>query len=263
MRETVYMREMLEIRHVPEGFGSGSFQHLLEAHGFNMTQNEHAARSLGHFLQVPWCAAILRQPRIETFLPLSLTPTKTPSGDVPTKNLLFTETLNNQNAIPAFIGFYKIPPLNQGEENQPAHVDVSSQPTSTRFQINSVSLMFDLQPGVNGFTGLAHGGLIATLADEAMGNLLILNSELQNRAKARGSLPKHILDLAAVGSFFTAEMNVKFQKPLVTPQIVVVTVDLRKIEGRKLFLGVTVLGENNVKFVACEGLWISPGTRKL
>jgi acyl-CoA thioesterase FadM len=99
--------------------------------------------------------------------------------------------------------------------------------------------------------------------DEAMGNFLLVNSEMQHIHRKTGELPPEILDLEASDGFFTAEMNVKLHRPIETPCVVIVHAALRGIDGRKIAFYVSVKGENNNLHATCDGLWIALRKGKL
>jgi acyl-CoA thioesterase FadM len=78
------------------------------------------------------------------------------------------------------------------------------------------------------------------LIDEAMGSLIFINHEVYKQVETRkGTIPPNVLNMHGL-AMFTASMNVRFQKPLVTPQVVLATATLKKIDNRKVFLEVTV-----------------------
>ncbi|OIW28190.1 hypothetical protein CONLIGDRAFT_465550 [Coniochaeta ligniaria NRRL 30616] len=207
-----------------------------------------------HYNSIPWCAALLGRPDVIEFIPTSRL-LEDAAGHSPTQDQLFRKTLNNNDSIPHCIGFYRDPFSSNSS-------DPSSQPIP-RLLIKSCSLIYDLCPGVNGFNGTAHGGLISSLMDEAMGSLIFINHQVQTREEAQGRrLPQDVLDLNNV-RFFTASMTVRFLKPLYTPQTVVVTASFNKIEGRKMSLDVTVEGKDQTAFAKCDGLWMSLPSRKL
>ncbi|KAH8883005.1 hypothetical protein GQ53DRAFT_664659 [Thozetella sp. PMI_491] len=212
--------------------------------------------------EVPWCADLLSQPGVVTFVPSSRAPQEAPLGMIPTQDQLFRKLLRAPDAIPECIGFYK--DTHVSHPDNPDKISTShSSDSNKQLHIQSSSLIFDLQPGVNGFNGTAHGGLVAAIIDEAMGNFLLINSAVQQREKRAGPLPPNLLDLDSVGGFMTAGMNMVLKKTIATPQVVVVTAVLDKIEGKKMLLRVTVEGKDGAEYARCDGLWISFPKHKL
>ena len=99
---------------------------------------------------------------------------------------------------------------------------------------------------MNGYPAILHGGIVATLLDETMGSLLILNKALKNPA--------------LTPDFVTLELVTKFKKPVRTPQVVLVVAEIKEVKGRKVFLsarvddgsgGVLAMGE--ALFVGLKG----------
>lgn len=215
-----------------------------------MVQSHSPSQDLSYFLSIPWCAALLNQPGVHTFAPTS----RLPRDQVASGDRLFPKTLHHADAVPHCIGFYQAPSPDTSPNAVP--VAASSQAANPTLLIRSCSLLFDLRPGVIGFNGSVHGGFIASLMDEAMGNLFLANYVAKMReVEANRPLPPGIMGLDDV-RFVTANMTVRFQKPLPAPKVVVVTASLDRIDGRKLFLVVTATDERLVEFAKCEGMWV-------
>ncbi|KAI1813547.1 HotDog domain-containing protein [Poronia punctata] len=197
---------------------------------------------------IPWCAALLQKPGIVTFTPHSRMGPDT-DGNYISGDQLFRTSLNTETTVPGYIGLYQSP-FSSG-------TTTTLLPSSGSFLIDTVHLLFNLQPGLNGFNGTTHGGLIAALMDEAMGSLLFMNSRVQEDMRRRGmEVPGTVVDLSET-QIMTANMNIKFMRPIKTPQVVMATATLNKIEGRKFFLGYDVRNGEGKEFAIGEGMWIS------
>jgi acyl-CoA thioesterase FadM len=61
---------------------------------------------------------------------------------------------------------------------------------------------------------------------------------------------------------FTAYLNVKFKKPLHTPHVVMVRGQVKKVEGRKLFVKGSCEDMNGIPFAEADGLWVLVGPKK-
>ncbi|KAI1191025.1 HotDog domain-containing protein [Nemania serpens] len=214
---------------------------------------------LSYFESIPWCAALLRKPGIVTFTPIARQPAG-PDGHFPSQDQLFKTSLNTDNTIPGYLGFYQSPfshPTRFTLPPAPPAPSVPSTGAGPHFLVGTVSLLADLRPGVNGFNGTVHGGLIASLLDEAMGCLLVINAEVLRDMLANGAtIPENVLNLTEVGPTMTATMNVRFMKPMFAPQVVMATATLTKAEGRKLVLSCDIKNDKGTEFVRGEGLWI-------
>lgn len=85
---------------------------------------------------------------------------------------------------------------------------------------------------MNGHPYLMHGGIIAALLDEAMGMLMGADNEWQHMSavavgKAEGELPPQ------PNAGFTAELKIKYLRPVRTPGNLMVTARQIKKKGRK------------------------------
>lgn len=201
-----------------------------------------------HFEAVPWCASLLNSSGTVTFNPPCRSPPD-PAGLSISKDQLFRHILNKAEAVPACLGFYTHPSKAQLE------TDVS-KPKASRLLLNSATLIFDLQPGVNGFQGWTHGGLLAALIDEAMGSYMYINYRVQAMEKLQQELPEDVMDLAAVNTV-TARMDMKLKKPLRTPAVVLVKTSLVGISGRKLVVRSIIEGETGVQYAVCDATWVA------
>ena len=86
--------------------------------------------------------------------------------------------------------------------------------------------------GINGHPGIMHGGIVATIIDEAMGILQAVNFERDHlRAVGKGLAQGELVPFG-VGTF-TAYLNVQFLKPVLTPGALIVTCRYIKRDGRK------------------------------
>ncbi|KAI0838461.1 HotDog domain-containing protein [Hypoxylon sp. FL0890] len=195
---------------------------------------------------------ILEAPRIVPFLPPSRQDRSQSSvgkDAFVSQDKLFKYLLESERAIPHLIGFYE---------------DPFCHPTTTfphlPFITRSASLVLELRDGLHGFHGTVHGGFICAVMDEAMGSLIVLNDILNRQAKAKGIIPTDTKKFTAA---VTAYMDVKYRKPISTPQIVVVTASLDRIEGRKMYMHVVVKDQHNHECVSCDGMFISVPTGKL
>jgi acyl-coenzyme A thioesterase PaaI-like protein len=86
--------------------------------------------------------------------------------------------------------------------------------------------------GVNGHPGIMHGGIVATILDEGMGILQGCNFDrdhvrMVGQGRAEGELPPEGI------TWFTAEMKVRYLRPVMTSGPLLVTARINKREGRK------------------------------
>ncbi|KAI0491016.1 HotDog domain-containing protein [Xylaria cf. heliscus] len=215
---------------------------------------------MSSFDSIPWCGALLQKPGVVRFTPQSRMPAG-PDGRFPSPDQLFKTSLKTADTVPEYIGFYQSPFSDPIRMTLPP---IESMEGGPRFLINTMSLLIDLRPGVNGANGTAHGGLIASLLDEAMGCLLFGNAMVQREMMTKGAtIPPNILNLADAGPTLTATMNVKFMRPIATPQVVIARATLTKSEGRKLVLSYDIKDSKGAECARGEGIWVTTFKEKL
>jgi len=201
------------------------------------------------FSTIPWVASLLVQPTNVPFTPTCRQPPN-PANPYATKDLFFRKSLNNADIIPHVIAFYEDPFSNRNAQED-------SDEKGTRLLVKKGALICDLQAGTKGYHGSAHGGLIGTMIDEAMGAFIHVNYQVYTRVKssAPDRIPMSALDMHGL-AMVTANMNFHFKAPLPVPSIVLVEVKFNKIEGRKIFFDVEVRGEKGVVYATCLAMWV-------
>ena len=91
--------------------------------------------------------------------------------------------------------------------------------------------------GLNAHPNLLHGGVIATILDSAMGN--VVHQALR---------PK--------GATFTVVLNITYKKPVSTPASVLVRSSVVKVEGRKIWARGAVESSSGEVHATAEGMWL-------
>ncbi|KAK5116754.1 hypothetical protein LTR62_007428 [Meristemomyces frigidus] len=198
------------------------------------------------FLRIPWAAHLLSRPNTVCRVPGSRTVKSS------TEDSLFAEGLKTSRTITSCLSFY-------------AKLDNDDD------KIEEVSTLMQMSDAMNGHPYYLHGGIIATVIDEAMGILQNANNDRQHLQKvaqglASGESPAH-----GVNSF-TASLTVNFLKPVHTPGSLVVTARYTRREGRKEWIHAEVKqhishGEDDYgEEVVCatgDALFIEPRASKL
>jgi acyl-coenzyme A thioesterase PaaI-like protein len=170
---------------------------------------------LDHFNGIPWCQPTISDPDFHTVL---MSRTITHSG---TGHTLMAETWNTPSTIPALLSFYR---------------------PSSATKRGEVRRFYTFGSGMSAHPGLLHGGVVATILDSTMGNI-IGQEKLVNSPT------------------FTVQLNVKYENPIETPGTVMVggwvkSVDMGK---RKIWVEGIIQSERNGKVVIhakAEGLWV-------
>ncbi|KAG0371285.1 hypothetical protein BGZ54_007474 [Gamsiella multidivaricata] len=102
----------------------------------------------------------------------------------------------------------------------------------------AIVLFMHLGRSLCGHDRIIHGGLLATLLDEATGMVALPN------------LPFHI--------GFTANLNINYRKPVKADQFVMVKAEFEKSEGRKGYTVASIYDLHGNILVECTALFVSP-----
>jgi acyl-coenzyme A thioesterase PaaI-like protein len=86
--------------------------------------------------------------------------------------------------------------------------------------------------GVNGHPDTMHGGIVASVIDEVMGILQMLNAERDHIAAVGKGYAQGELPPSGYG-WYTAELTIKYLKPVLTPAPLICTARYTKRDGRK------------------------------
>lgn len=202
-----------------------------------------------HFSKIPWAKKLLTDRATTTFTP-SHRQKPDINGNVRSQDQLLRQSLSTPSTIPYCVGLYQNPNLLE-EAKRPAPVASGQQ----RFLINEVTLLFDLQPGVNGYQGTTHGGLMSVILDEALGNLIFMHNSVDSSLRSLGqTIALDVLNLTGKVAV-TAGLNVKYLKPLKTPQVVAATATLVKIDGRSIHVEGRIENGEGVVFAKGQSEW--------
>ncbi|KAK1969447.1 thioesterase superfamily protein [Colletotrichum sublineola] len=163
-----------------------------------------------HFVGIPWCATLLDEPGTIC----DTAPSRFPKAS--TEDQLFSTTLRTEETIAAFVMFYK----------RPSSSTIKTAPTVVADDegvslIRELKALLTLGAGVNGYSNVSHGGIVATVLDETMGSIFLIN-------KTEGLMPSE--------SYMTAYLNVTYVRPVKTPQTVLCVAEVVRIQGRKWWI---------------------------
>ncbi|GKT45584.1 acyl-coenzyme A thioesterase THEM4 [Colletotrichum spaethianum] len=180
-----------------------------------------------HFLGIQWCAALLSEPGTVRETAASRFPK--PS----TEDQLFSTTLHTEETIAAFLTFYKRPSSSSPSPTTTPSASSSSSSSSTPavatddgggggHLVRELKSLLTLRAGVNGYPNVSHGGIVATVLDETIGMVFLVN-------KTEGLMPEE-------ESYMTAYLNVTYVRPVQTPQTVLCVVEVVRVQGRKWWI---------------------------
>jgi thioesterase superfamily protein 4 len=185
-----------------------------------------------YFEKIPWCAAHISDPE------WSPCPTRSREPKVSTEDSFIAEALSTERTVPRCFTICKAKQIPIPQE------EVAQAGDEKKLLIPVVKSFWQLENGINGFPGIAHGGLIGTLLDEELGILLSTNTEWGRR--------KSYEDMSSM----TAYLNISYKAPLRTPGVVLVTAEVTRQEGRKTFMRAEVIDEKGTICAIGEGLYI-------
>ena len=171
-----------------------------------------------YFRSIPWCAKLLDNPKIVR-VPVSSRIRKEDTEDA-----LFAETPNSNSTIRECVTFYQRPPPGTP-------------------QIHEIYSLFSIGYGVNGYANICHGGIVATLMDEVIGELIVARKRIESSFASDPTM--------------TAYLNVTYLKPVKTPQVILAKAKLREIKGRKYYVDSSISDSNGVVLAKAEALLIS------
>jgi acyl-coenzyme A thioesterase PaaI-like protein len=122
--------------------------------------------------------------------------------------------------------------------------------------------------GLNGFPGIAHGGALLTLMDEAMLCILSVNTVLETglgfMKVGEESWRQQLLDgrppqETLKGRFATARMDVKLLAPVLCPGVVGIETEVIEDRGHKMRMKATMKDQEGKPLLQAEGLWVRIG----
>jgi acyl-coenzyme A thioesterase PaaI-like protein len=139
-------------------------------------------------------------------------------------------------------------------------------------RVNKSLTLCKFGSGFNGFPGIAHGGAMLAILDEALGFIMVANETLEHKADflnlghpdwrkflEEGRPLQEVLQ----GRFVTAKLDVKFLRPVISPGIIGVEVEMLEHLGNKMKMRGVMKDENGIPLMQVDGLWVRIGAPKL
>ena len=227
----------------------------------------------GYFLSIPWCATLLSDTSYKTVPSRFGQPTPDKRGE------FFTRTLATSDTITACIYQTRQSP---SQAQPPGPSPGPNTSVRGRGKVEEVRCFLATRSGVNGFPGIAHGGFVAAVIDEVMGYLINANltaartevgaDHAAERGQGQGQLDQGEASAnananaavavpvpmtgsgastAPMSSVMTAELTIKYRRPVPTGEVLLVRTWIDKIEGRKIVVRAAV--EDQDRQVLSEG----------
>lgn len=172
---------------------------------------------VSHFKAIPWCAAHFQAPN------LTVVPVFSRSPKPNFEDALFSGTLKTPDTVAAFVCFYP-------------------RPSDESEILPEVKVLVTLGNLVAGYGGMSHGGVVASLMDEA---LSLIHPGSRWRAYKDGVVP-----------VVTGYLTTRYLRPVRLPGTYLITVWLVKREGRKIFVEGVMQDEHGEKVAGADALFI-------
>ncbi|KAF3397869.1 hypothetical protein F1880_005853 [Penicillium rolfsii] len=191
------------------------------------------------FQSIPWITTLLKD---TSFVALTI-PSRTEK--LSTEDSLFSKTLNSETTLSACLSQYRPPRITT--KSTPS----SLQSTATGIIAEELRLFFILGSDLNGYPGILHGGIVATLLDEVTGLLLSLNGHVGDAStrEAKDAQPGPV----------TAYLNTQFLRPVPTPGAILVQARMIEVkEDRKWRIEGIIRDGEGVILAQAEALYIRP-----
>jgi acyl-coenzyme A thioesterase THEM4 len=200
-----------------------------------------------YFEGVTWCGPLLCDTN------WSDVPTRSRTQKPTKEDEFFAKTLHTDDTISACLTQIR---FSSQQGSSPQAVDEDNIGSlGWRPPISDARTLFALSSGVNGYTNIAHGGVVASLLDEVMGFLITTNTDHDVQRLSRLGSPVDQTPLWA--RTVTAELNVKYRRPVPTGDIVLVRAWFEDIRGNKIAIRATIedsrgqcLSEGTGRFVS-------------
>ncbi|KAJ4368977.1 hypothetical protein N0V83_006059 [Neocucurbitaria cava] len=151
-------------------------------------------------------------------------------------------------------------------------LEMYEQPAPGNKLTLSISLC-QFGPGFYGYPGIAHGGALLTLMDEALAGIMVANETIEHGVEFGRKVGidwKKLLDegkspLEALESrLVTAKLDVKFLKPVLCPGLVGIQVEILEDKGHKMKIRGIMKNEKGTPLLQVDGLWVKlSGAAKL
>jgi len=240
---------------------------------YHITNKEH-----NHFHANPWASSILKsslQDGKGDYYPV-LTWSRVPKLDTG-EDGLFAQTLDSPQTIPFWLTLRRKNPGSHTSQlpKSPPTITVTTKSRSpgsgTHTGSNSaqksytapalpsrppdtITLITLGTPGVSGHPSIAHGGLIASLFDEVMS--LAANIHLIEVFQPKDSSHDRI-------KFFTAQLDIRYKRPVSVPNLVVFKAWAVAHDGRKFWTFAQAIQEETANSNESDGMILEHPRREL
>jgi len=185
--------------------------------------------AIAHFSSVPWAAELINDTANWTPVPTRAVERKASGEDA-----FFSETISTDRTMRAILT------LRCKEE------------ADEEIAYKEIKELVDVGDGLDGYPNVMHGGVTATLLDEACGALINFNAV--KKVERERALGRNI----ARPNWMTAYLNTTYKAPVRTPGVLLCTATIVRQEGgdRKVYMRATVQDGKGTVCTICEALFV-------
>ncbi|KAJ1334033.1 acyl-coenzyme A thioesterase THEM4 [Microdochium nivale] len=204
------------------------------------------------------CADFLGRPSMQIWVPPARTVDNSgPKAERVGAEDLFSRTLNTPETIDRFVFCWDESQPQPTPQSRAAAVGEENEKDESNQKPDALDVMhafISVGKGVSGWQGVVHGGIVATIFDEAMGYVPTIN-------RMRGT------PMFGNAGYMTGYLNTRYHRPVGTPGVLLVTSRVVKLEGRKCWIKSEMRntahgGLEGPVLASCEALFIALTTRK-
>ncbi|PNP76522.1 hypothetical protein FNYG_09941 [Fusarium nygamai] len=208
-----------------------------------------AQKDLDYFFDIPWCRDQFIHPDAVAVPRLDEEQDGRRSA-----GQLFNETLNSLSTISHRIVLF----------HDPSSAPTLNSESMTRWlPVETCSVFYALGDGVCGFGDIFHGGVQATLLDDVIGVLGILNARLQN-----GMIPTKVTErcppkanpgmlVLITNMIATQGIEVQYLRPLRVPKVIQITASMGQIsdDGTSFVVYAVIKDRNGKEYAKAKARW--------
>ncbi|KAJ5356467.1 hypothetical protein N7517_011076 [Penicillium concentricum] len=152
----------------------------------------------------------------------------------------FAQTLNTPTTIPHCLTLQRRN-LTPAPAEAPTWLPTTKQDASVKptpgINPADIIMIFDLSsPGLSGHPSTVHGGIVATLIDEAMSLAVAAHTNAPTALSTADDNPR--------GKIFTVQLDVRYKKRVATPALLVIKARVVGRVGKKFWVRAQALQEN-------------------
>ncbi|KAJ5082071.1 Thioesterase superfamily [Penicillium argentinense] len=198
--------------------------------------------AIPHFRSHPWANSLLTS---EDYKPIDTDSRRMkPSGE----DGYFANTLGTSTTIPHVLTLQrreipappnKIPTWLPATKQDAAAAAAAGNPTPGTMPADIIMICDLASPGISGHPSTVHGGIVATLIDEAMSLAVAAHTSSDS-----GSTVPVSEESNPRGKIFTAQLDVRYKKRVTNPALLVVRVKVVGRVGRKFWVRAQALQED-------------------